>query len=88
MRAHVRAKLISDDSLRGDEFRFLDSSDKDLTPEFLGQKPQPEVTEAAPQLGANRRKENRYNGRGGGGGNRNGQRRNNRPRPERKDERR
>ncbi len=91
MRTHVRARLINDDSLRGDEFRFFDSSDKDLTPEFLGQKPQPEVTEAAPQIATPRRKENRYNGRGGGGGgggNRNGQRRNNQQRPDRKDERR
>ena len=85
MRTHVRAKLLNDDTLRGDEFRFIDSTGKDVTPEFLGQKPVPEVVETAQQNGITpRRKENRYNDRGrggGGGGNRNNQRRQNRPRP-------
>jgi len=91
MRNKVRAKLVNDDSLRGDEFRFFDSSDKDMTPEFLGQKPQPEMVEAAPAPAAPRRKENRYNGRGGGGaGNKGGgqRRQNNRQRPERNEDRR
>ncbi len=83
-RTHVRAKLMNDESLRGDEFRFIDSSGKDVTPEFLGQKPVVEVVEAVSQNGVTpRRKENGYNdrGRGSGGGNRNNQRRPNRQRP-------
>jgi ribonuclease G len=88
MRTHVRPKLINDDSLRGDEFKFIDSTGKDVTPEFLGQKPQPEVSELAQQNGAPRRKENRYNDRGRGGGNRPNNRRPNRPRPERREGRR
>jgi ribonuclease G len=88
MRTHVRAKLIIDDSLRGDEFRFIDPAGKDITPEFLGQKPVPEVAEIAQQNGAPQRRENRYNDRGRGGGNRNNQRRSNRQRPARREERR
>ncbi len=90
MRLHVRGKLVNDDSLRGDEFKFINSAGKDITPEFLGQKPQPEIIEAAQQNGASpRRKENRFNDKGrGGGGNRNGnQRRPNRQRPERREQR-
>ncbi|MEP7234106.1 MAG: Rne/Rng family ribonuclease [Ignavibacteriota bacterium] len=96
MRVHVRAKLLNDDSLRGDEFRFINSSGKDITPEFLGQKPQPEVAEAPPpQNGAApRRKEGRYNNRGrgnnggGGDGNRPNNKRQNRQRPDRREDRR
>jgi ribonuclease G len=84
MRTHVRAKLLNDETLRGDEFRFIDSAGKDITPEFLGQKPVPEVVETPQQNGVTpRRKENKYNDRGGkGGANRNNnQRRPNRSRP-------
>jgi ribonuclease G len=87
MRTHVRPKLINDDSLRGDEFRFFDSTGKDITPEYLGQKPVPEVAEAPQSNAAPRRKENRYNDRGRGG-NRNNQRRPNRQRPARREENR
>jgi hypothetical protein len=89
MRTHVRAKIVNDDLLRGDEFRFIDSAGKDVTPEFLGQKPVPEVIESVSQNGVTpRRKENRYNDRGKGGGNRNNQRRSNRTRPANREGRR
>jgi ribonuclease G len=85
----VRAKMIVDDALRGDEFKFINPQNKDITPEFLGQKPEPEAAEAAPQFAAPRRKENRYNGksRGGGGGNNRNNGRSQR-RPARRDDRR
>lgn len=87
MRTHVRAKLINDDLLRGDEFRFFNPEGKDITPEFLGQKPVAEV-EASQENNMPRRKEHRHNGRAEGGNNRNNQRRSNRPRPARREERR
>jgi ribonuclease G len=88
-RVGVKGKLIVDQALRGDEFRFINTENKDITPEFLGQKALPEPVEAPQQNGAPRRREgNRSNnGKGrGGGGNRNNQRRPQRN-PQRREER-
>ena len=81
-RTSVHAKLIVDEALRGDEFKFINSDNKDITPEFFGQKPTPEP-EPNDQGFSPRMKENNFNGkqRGGrsGGGGRNNQRRHRQP---------
>jgi ribonuclease G len=81
-RTGIKAKLIIDDALRGDEFRFTNGENKDITPEFLGQKPVAESQEPHQQNGAPRRRDNnRYSGRGRGNtGNNRG---NNQRRPQR-----
>ncbi|MEI8134271.1 MAG: Rne/Rng family ribonuclease [bacterium] len=87
-RTKVKAKLAIDEAMRGDEFRFTNADNKDITQEFLGQKPMPEPVAEPQQNGAPRRKENRYNDSRRGGGNRNNQRRPQKNSQPRREERR